>query len=124
MPTPPDAQGPSTADASGQHRPPPPVVLLNHFYIVPDTATFEAMAASEFLRQEFAPGETRTTVRADASYTGLYLYGIHTYCEFLDARRDRRLVPGASGLALGVDRIHDLGVAAAGAPAEFPDPPP
>jgi len=82
------------------------------------------MAASEFLRQEFAPGETRTTVRADASYTGLYLYGIHTYCEFLDARRDRRLVPGASGLALGVDRIHDLGVAAAGAPAEFPDPPP
>src|SRR5262249_50865071 len=53
-------------------------------------------------RKEFAPSETRTTVRADRTYTGLYFYGVNTYFEFFDvAKEPRRL--GDSAIAFGVD---------------------
>ena len=74
----------------------PAPVFLNHVYLVPDAATYEALRSAEFLR-ELGVFEERETVRADASYRGLYLYGRRTYFEFLP--------PGAAGLAEGASGI-------------------
>ena len=76
-------------------------VFLNHFYVVPDAATYEALRQSAFLKESFAVFEARTTVRKDMSYTGIYFYGDHTYFEFLPPG------PGfaehATGVAFGVE---------------------
>jgi hypothetical protein len=84
----------------------PVPLLLNHLYVVPDRETFDAIAGSAFLRESFAVFEERTTVRADMSYSGLYLYGRNTYFEFLP--------PGAAGLPEGSTGIA-LGLETAGA---------
>jgi hypothetical protein len=76
-------------------------IELNHFYFVPDAATYRAIAGSDFLRRQFAVAEERTTVRDDSTYTGFYLYGENTYFEFL--KPDARYAEGAFGLALGSD---------------------
>ncbi len=80
----------------------PVPVLLNHVYVVPDRETYDALERSEFLRQSFAVFEQRETVRADASYSGLYLYGWRTYLEFLPPGA-AGLAVGSSGLALGIE---------------------
>jgi Family of unknown function (DUF5829) len=76
-------------------------VFLNHLYIVPDAATYEALRQSAFLKESFAVFEARATVRKDMSYTGIYFYGDHTYFEFLPPG------PGfgehSTGLAFGVE---------------------
>jgi Family of unknown function (DUF5829) len=76
-------------------------VFLNHFYVVPDAATYEALRQSAFLKESFAVFEARTTVRKDMTYTGIYFYGDHTYFEFLPPG------PGfaeqSTGLAFGVE---------------------
>src|SRR5262245_14325468 len=92
-----------TASIDGQSREPLPFrVPLNHFYLVLDSKTYADIENSAFLRKEFAPSETRTTVRADRTYTGLYFYGVNTYFEFFDvAKEPRRL--GDSAIAFGVD---------------------
>lgn len=79
-------------------------VFLNHLYLVPDRATFDALKASEFLRTEFAAFEERTTVRPDLTYTGLYLYGHRTYFEFLPPGQSREIAEGNSGIAFGLER--------------------
>jgi hypothetical protein len=77
--------------------------LLNHFYVTPDRATFQA--AAEALPR-FGALEKRTTVRKDVTYTGLYLYGERTYLELLS--------PGSapfgasSGIAYGVEAAKAL----------------
>ena len=81
---------------------PPPVVTLNHFYVVVDAATYEAARTSPFLTREFAPFEARTTVRNDKSYTGIYWYGRATYFELFEPGEQGPA--GASGLALGVEQ--------------------
>jgi Family of unknown function (DUF5829) len=77
-------------------------VFLNHFYVVPDATTYEALRQSAFLKETFAVFEARTTVRKDMSYTGIYFYGDHTYFEFLPPG------PGfeehSTGLAFGVEK--------------------
>jgi hypothetical protein len=77
----------------------PAPVVLNHLFAVVEPATYAALSGSAFLRETFAVSEERTTVRADRTYTGFYLYGAHTYFEFLQ--------PGAmtgTGVALGVEQ--------------------
>jgi len=49
-------------------------VLLNHFYVTSDRATFEATETRGLLAGLRSAGEA-TTVRKDTTYTGLYLYG-------------------------------------------------
>jgi len=88
------------ADGWRAARPAP--LFLNHVYVVPDRETYEALAACAFLRESFAVFEERETVRADLSYTGLYLYGAHTYFEFLPAGA-AGLVEGSTGIALGLE---------------------
>lgn len=88
---------------NGQSREPLPFrVLLNHFYLVLDSKTYADIENNPFMRKDFAPSESRTTVRADRTYTGLYFYGINTYFEFFDlAKEPRRL--GDSAIAFGVE---------------------
>ncbi|HEY7914993.1 MAG TPA: DUF5829 family protein [Blastocatellia bacterium] len=80
------------------------IVSLNHFFVVLDSATYRAMEQDDFLRNQFAVTEKRTTVRTDTTYTGLYFYGTNTYFEFFDASGGAMRNFGAAGLAFGVDR--------------------
>jgi Family of unknown function (DUF5829) len=75
-------------------------VLLNHFYVTVDQETFAAAEGSEPLRRLGAL-EKRKTVRKDATYTGLYLYGERTYLELLPP--DSASFGAPSGIAYGVE---------------------
>ncbi len=75
---------------------------LNHFYHVPDSATFTAIEGSSFLRDTLGVFEARTTRRSDQVYTGVYWYGQSTYFEFLPPGPGGRK-PGDSGMAWGTD---------------------
>jgi hypothetical protein len=77
-----------------------PSLLLNHFYVTPDRSTFEAAESIGFLSR-FGALEKRTTVRKDATYTGLYLYGERTYLELLHP--DSTSFGAPSGIAYGVE---------------------
>lgn len=95
--TPKDASPVSPAPAAR------PRVYLNHLLIFVDKAAYDEIARSLFLRDAFAWFEERTTIDAAnaARWTGCYLYGAHTYFEFMNpedtswAHRD--------GVAFGVD---------------------
>jgi hypothetical protein len=76
-------------------------VLLNHFYVVVDAATYEAARRDAFLTRELAPFEVRTTVRNDTSYSGSYWYGRRTYFEMFEPGEQGPA--GTSGLAFGVE---------------------
>jgi hypothetical protein len=89
-------------------------VLLNHFYVTPDRDTFAAAEDSAFLRR-FAVLEKRTTVRKDTTYTGLYLYGEHTYLELLHP--DSASFGAPSGIAYGVEEPGGLWRVCAAFPA-------
>jgi hypothetical protein len=80
-------------------------IHLNHAFITPDAATYEAIRNSPFVKQ-FAVWEERTTHRKDITYTGFYLYGQHTYFEFL--KPDDPKSVGRSDVAFGVNRAGDL----------------
>ncbi len=79
-----------------------PAPKLNHFYATVDAETYAAIEASAFLRERFAPFEKRTTVRNDATYSGLYFYGTETYFEFFEEGKGDR-EPQDTGLALGIE---------------------
>ncbi len=79
-------------------------VFLNHFFTVLDTETYQAIKASGFMANEFAPNEYRRTVRGDRSYAGIYFYGTNTYFEFFDAANRGPDSLGFSMLAFGVDQ--------------------
>ena len=81
----------------------PPAVYLNHLYLIPDVDTYRALTSSAFLKDGFGICEERTTTRPDLTYTGLYVYGEHTYFEFLKPDPDSGHAPGATGLAFGVE---------------------
>src|SRR5258708_37010579 len=49
-------------------------VFLNHFFLVLDSQTFKDIKQNDFLRKEFAPFESRRTIRTDRSYSGIYFY--------------------------------------------------
>ncbi|MCU0634234.1 MAG: DUF5829 family protein [Gemmatimonadaceae bacterium] len=92
-----------TAAAAAQ---PTPRTGLNHFYHVPDSATFAAIESSRFLRDTLGVFEARTTRRSDQVYTGVYWYGQATYFEFLPPGPGNRK-PGDSGMAWGTDAADD-----------------
>jgi hypothetical protein len=85
---------------------PRPTLGLNHFYLVPDSASFAAIESSRFLRDTLGVFEARTTRRSDQVYTGVYWYGRETYFEFLPPGAGGRK-PGDSGLAWGSDSDRD-----------------
>jgi Family of unknown function (DUF5829) len=81
-----------------------PQVFLNHFYVVLDSPTYNAIEEDDFLRKHFAVNEKRTTTNAEMSYTGLYFYGINTYFEFFDIGNSPKGQVGDSAIAFGVDQ--------------------
>src|SRR5215472_17175041 len=81
-----------------------PEVFLNHFYVVLDSLTCNAIERDAFLRKHFAANEKRTTTNADMTYTGLYFYGVNTYFEFFDIANSPGHRIGNSGIAFGVDQ--------------------
>jgi Family of unknown function (DUF5829) len=81
-----------------------PQVFLNHFYVVLDSPTYNAIEEDSFLRKHFAVNEKRTTTNAEMSYTGLYFYGINTYFEFFDIGNSPKDQVGDSAIAFGVDQ--------------------
>ena len=97
-----------------------PSVFLNHFYVVIDSATYQDIEQSPFLRREFAVTEQRTTVRTDRSYTGLYFYGTNTYFEFFDVSSDSARQVGFSGIAFGVDQPDELHAVSKALASSFP----
>ena len=81
-----------------------PQVFLNHFYVVLDSLTSNAIERDRFLRKHFAANEKRTTTNADMTYTGLYFYGVNTYFELFDIVNSPGHRVGDSGIAFGVDQ--------------------
>ena len=81
-----------------------PRVFLNHFYVVLDSHTYQAIEKDPFLRKQFAVNEKRTTTNAEMTYTGLYFYGINTYFEFFDVGNSPKDQVGDSAIAFGVDQ--------------------
>jgi len=99
----------------------PPAVFLNHVYVVVDRATYDALATSKFLREEFAFTEERAFDQSELGQRGLFLYGRRTFLEFVPVDGTGRDF-GAVGIALGVERADGLDVlskrlAAQGTPA-------
>jgi hypothetical protein len=88
-----------------------PKVYLNHFFLLLDSSTYEAIVDSDFIKNEFAHFETRTTVvENNESYTGAYVYGENTYFEFFDESKSQGFMPPGltSGMAFGVDNKGEL----------------
>ena len=79
-------------------------VRLNHFYLTLDASTYDAIVQCDFLRNQFAPNEIRTTHRSDRSYTGLYFYGEKTYFEFFDVTTETNRKAGDSAIAFGLEQ--------------------
>jgi len=77
------------------------LIFLNHFYLTVDAETYDAIEASDFLHQQFAPYELRTTQRTDISYTAQYFYGKNTYFEFFKSGGGNPYQ--GSGLAIGIE---------------------
>jgi hypothetical protein len=100
--------------------PAPPWVHLNHFFLVLDSTTYSSIEDSEFLQNDFAVFERRTTVRNDITYTGIYCYGTNTYFEFFDAGKIFWGGAGTSGIAFGVDQPGALEALRARLPAHLP----
>lgn len=81
-----------------------PKVYLNHFFIDIDSATYKAIKESDFIKNEFAVFEERTTVaNNDEFWTGVYLYGEETYFEFFDEAKELTPSDIKSGAAFSVD---------------------
>jgi hypothetical protein len=98
---------------------PPAPVYLNHLYVVSSPDTYKAVAENAFLQKNFGAFESRTTTRADKTYTGLYFYGEHTYFELLEPPKDGKAPETLSGVAFGAEtpgqtqslaaRLHESG---------------
>jgi hypothetical protein len=79
-------------------------VFLNHFFIVLDSESYKAIEENDFLKNQFAIFEKRTTVRTDRTYTGLYFYGANTYFEFFDIAAQKDAQIGNSAIAFGTEQ--------------------
>lgn len=68
-----------------------PPVYFNHATVFISSAAYDVLRHSAFLRDEFS-GMQEQTVQRDGgqwSYTGVYIYGQHTYLEFFKAGLDQ-----------------------------------
>lgn len=90
---------------------PAPKVYLNHFFLNVESRTYRDIVKSDFIKNEFAHFEERTTVVDEGEpYSGACIYGENTYFEFFDASKSQDFVPEAvtSGIAFGVDKKDEL----------------
>jgi hypothetical protein len=81
-----------------------PPVYLNHIFIVLDEETYAALSSSDFIRNEFAGFEQRTTEAGSGeSWSGTYLYGERTYIELFQAAEGGWFERWNSGIAFCVE---------------------
>jgi hypothetical protein len=88
-----------------------PKVFLNHFLLVIDSSTYKDIVESDFIKNEFAHFEERTTVvNNSASYSGAYVYGENTYFEFFDGSKSQDSVTTGltSAIGFGVEKKDEL----------------
>ena len=94
----------SNAEKSGHNK---PLVYLNHVYVCLDSTTYYSIINSEFLKDQFAYVETRTTYANNGdSWTGTYIWGENTYIEFFDIGNIEN--HGWSGIGYGVETEHGI----------------
>lgn len=92
---------------------PIPKVFLNHFFLMVDSQTYQDIVESDFIKNEFAHFEERTTViNNNESYTGTYVYGDNTYFEFFDESKSQEssTMGLTSAIAFGVDKKDEIKV--------------
>ena len=90
---------------------PTPKVYLNHFFLNIDSPTYKDIVESDFVKNEFAHFEERTTVVGKGeSYSGAYVYGKNTYFEFFEMSSSQDFMPTGltSGMAFGVEKKDDI----------------
>ncbi|NOT07175.1 MAG: alpha/beta hydrolase [Gemmatimonadales bacterium] len=87
-------------------------VALNHIYVYLDSSSYQAIAASPFVRDSFATMREATVSDAKGSWRGLYLFGQETYLELYRAGPNTP-PPGTVAFAFGVDRAGELDEVAA-----------
>ena len=81
---------------------PLPDVYLNHISITVSPETYKALAAAEFLRDEFASSEQRVTqFENEPASQALYLFGRDTFIEFVRADANNRI--GSIGIGMGIE---------------------
>jgi hypothetical protein len=88
-----------------------PEVFLNHFLLVIDASTYKDIVESDFIKNEFAHFEERTTVvNNNASYSGAYVYGDNTYFEFFDGSKSQDSATSGitSAIGFGVEKKDEL----------------
>ena len=85
-----------------------PKVNFNHFYLVIDSADLVAIKNSDFIKNEFAAMQTKTT-KADsaATWTGTYLFGLDNYFEIFDSSGVGEPT-GTGGIGFSVDGIGEI----------------
>lgn len=84
---------------------------MNHFFLILDSPTYQDIVESDFIKNDFAHFEERTTVvNNDESYAGAYVYGENTYFEFFDESQSRDFMPMGltSGIAFGVEKKDEI----------------
>jgi hypothetical protein len=78
-----------------------PPVYLNHVYVVLEEREFAQFSQEKFLTT-LAGYAQRSTMTADGStWSGIYLYGQHTYLEFLKPNAEYAV--GSCGIGLGIE---------------------
>jgi hypothetical protein len=90
---------------------PVPTVYLNHFLRMVDSPTYRDIVESDFIKNEFAHFEERTTVvNAGQSYSGAYIYAENTYFEFFDESKsqDSATTGLSSAIAFGVEKKDNI----------------
>ncbi len=81
-------------------------ISLNHCYVVLGEKLFNALAQSDFLRNEFGNCEIKTNTTNLGSWTGMYLRGETTYLELFGSLPPQKV--GSIGIAYGVDQQGSL----------------
>ena len=78
------------------------IVFINHLYLYLNSSTYSDISNSDFLKEQFAYVETRTThADSNSSWTGTYIYGQNTYIEFFDIGENEN--KGYTGIGFGVE---------------------
>lgn len=82
-----------------------PAVGLNHFFVVLDAKTYDAIMSSAFVLDELAgsDGGLMHLGRPTAFSSSIYLRGRNTYIELIGPRNRSNLPVGASGIVLSPD---------------------
>ncbi len=85
-----------------------PAVQFNHAFLVLDSADYNSLKNSDFIKTEFSVFQTKTTkANNDMTWSGSYLFGTTNYLEFFQSNGTTD-VSGSAAVALSVDHVGNL----------------